>query len=335
MTWPLLDVIDCSARRALVPHAGNAFGPLRHRRRRPSCAAAGGIRWRAGWPGCSPPTPGSVRGCWSTGWTATRATSTPIWPGSPSCGERWSASVPADPPHIRHQKTVARLREGPDRPAVAAVAVRAHPAGVHRRRAARRAGHPPRSAPVAAAPQRRAVAGARRRAWRDPPPRRHQPSRGPPSAAGNPRPRPARTAAQPAGRPCDRRISSARRQPRPNTLLGWLQSDIAANAVRPQGRKLADGDRSVQVHSCHGPARQIDVLREVLLGLLEDDPTLEPRDIVVMCPDIETYAPLIVADFGLGEWCRRQPSRAPAAGAARRPLTDPDQPAARCGRASC
>ncbi|AKN18208.1 exodeoxyribonuclease V subunit gamma [Mycobacterium haemophilum DSM 44634] len=88
---------------------------------------------------------------------------------------------------------------------------------------------------------------------------------------------------------------------KPNTLLGWLQSDITANAVRPQNRVLAEGDRSVQVHACHGTARQIDVLREVLLGLLADDPTLEPRDIVVMCPDIETCAPLIVADFGLGE----------------------------------
>ncbi len=57
----------------------------------------------------------------------------------------------------------------------------------------------------------------------------------------------------------------------------------------------------MQVHSCHGAARQIDVLREVLLGLLADDPTLEPRDILVMCPDIETYAPLIVAGFGLGD----------------------------------
>ena len=27
----------------------------------------------------------------------------------------------------------------------------------------------------------------------------------------------------------------------PATLLGWLQSDIAANAVRPQGRTLATG----------------------------------------------------------------------------------------------
>ncbi len=87
----------------------------------------------------------------------------------------------------------------------------------------------------------------------------------------------------------------------PDTLLGRLQSDIAANAVRPQGRSHRPADRSVQVHSCHGPARQVDVLREVLLGLLADDETLEPRDILVMCPDIETYAPLIAADFGLGE----------------------------------
>ncbi len=88
---------------------------------------------------------------------------------------------------------------------------------------------------------------------------------------------------------------------RPDTLLGWLQSDITANSVRAQGRTLKPDDRSVQVHSCHGPARQIDVLREVLLGLLADDKTLEPRDILVMCPDIETYAPLIVAGFGLGD----------------------------------
>jgi exodeoxyribonuclease V gamma subunit len=88
---------------------------------------------------------------------------------------------------------------------------------------------------------------------------------------------------------------------RPATLLGWLQADITANAVRRDGRRLDRDDRSVQVHSCHGPARQIDVLREVLLGLLADDETLEPRDILVMCPDIETYAPLIVAGFGLGD----------------------------------
>ena len=84
------------------------------------------------------------------------------------------------------------------------------------------------------------------------------------------------------------------------SLLGWLQSDLRANRARPAGRHHDPKDRSVQVHACHGPARQVDVLREVLLGLLADDTTLEPRDILVMCPDIETYAPLVTAAFGLG-----------------------------------
>lgn len=102
----------------------------------------------------------------------------------------------------------------------------------------------------------------------------------------------------PAADGTDEALPSA---PRQQNLLGWLQSDIANNSVAAQGRSLQAGDRSVQVHSCHGAARQIEVLREVLLGLLADDETLEPRDILVMCPDIETYAPLIAADFGLGE----------------------------------
>lgn len=88
---------------------------------------------------------------------------------------------------------------------------------------------------------------------------------------------------------------------KPDTLLGWLQHDVAADEIRRAGRTHVPDDRSVQIHSCHGPHRQIDVLRDVLLGLLQDDESLEPRDILVMCPDIETYAPLIVAGFGLGE----------------------------------
>ncbi|RYB94255.1 exodeoxyribonuclease V subunit gamma [Nocardioides oleivorans] len=89
------------------------------------------------------------------------------------------------------------------------------------------------------------------------------------------------------------------------TMLGWLQSDLRANRTPDAGllasRVRADTDLSVQVHACHGTARQVDVLREVLVGLLQDDPTLEPRDILVMCPDIETYAPLISAGFGLAD----------------------------------
>jgi exodeoxyribonuclease V gamma subunit len=87
----------------------------------------------------------------------------------------------------------------------------------------------------------------------------------------------------------------------PTSLLGWLQSDIAGNrSPRHEERPLlAETDQSVQFHACHGPDRQVEVLREVLVGLLADDASLEPRDIVVMCPDIENFAPLIAASFGL------------------------------------
>ena len=50
----------------------------------------------------------------------------------------------------------------------------------------------------------------------------------------------------------------------------------------------------------------------MLVGLLEDDPTLEPRDILVMCPDIETFAPLISAGFGLADVIDRGADRGTA-----------------------
>lgn len=85
------------------------------------------------------------------------------------------------------------------------------------------------------------------------------------------------------------------------TVLQRLQSDVRED--REPGRSgdrltLDPGDRSFQVHSCHGRMRQVEVLRDALLHLLEDDPTLEARDVIVMCPDIETFAPLVQAVFG-------------------------------------
>ncbi len=86
----------------------------------------------------------------------------------------------------------------------------------------------------------------------------------------------------------------------PPTLLGRLQRELREDAPPAAQVPLAPGDRSVQVHSCHGPDRQVEVLREIVLGLLDADPTLQPRDVLVMCPDIETFAPLVSASFGLG-----------------------------------
>ncbi len=86
------------------------------------------------------------------------------------------------------------------------------------------------------------------------------------------------------------------------SALGLLQRSIRDDALTPEDRRpvIDESDRSIQIHACHGRARQVDVVRDVILGLLAADPTLEPRDVVVMCPDIETFAPLISAAFGVG-----------------------------------
>ena len=104
-------------------------------------------------------------------------------------------------------------------------------------------------------------------------------------------------------RPGDRHHPDPDPRP-PTTLLSQLQHDLTSNAgPRPTvDRPLLDpADRSLQVHAAHGQDRQVEVLRELLVGLLADDPTLEPRDIVVLCPDIERFAPLVSAAFGLAD----------------------------------
>lgn len=94
-------------------------------------------------------------------------------------------------------------------------------------------------------------------------------------------------------------------------LLGTIQADIRADR-RPPGPPLLGGapderrvldpqDTSIAIHACHGRTRQVAVLREAIMHRLADDPGLEPRDIIVMCPDIEEFAPLIQAAFGSGE----------------------------------
>ncbi|MFI6569546.1 exodeoxyribonuclease V subunit gamma [Nocardia fluminea] len=81
----------------------------------------------------------------------------------------------------------------------------------------------------------------------------------------------------------------------PLTLLGALQDAVRADRVPAVG---AVPDGSVEVHACHGPARQVEVLRDLLLRTFAADPALEPRDVLIMCPDVEAFAPLVRAAFG-------------------------------------
>ncbi|HET9074711.1 MAG TPA: exodeoxyribonuclease V subunit gamma [Solirubrobacteraceae bacterium] len=94
----------------------------------------------------------------------------------------------------------------------------------------------------------------------------------------------------------------------PETLLERIQADIRADRSPPGAPLMPDAadtrivvpadDASIRIHACHGRARQVAVLREAIMHRLAADATLEPRDIIVMCPDVEEFAPLIQAAFG-------------------------------------
>ena len=96
---------------------------------------------------------------------------------------------------------------------------------------------------------------------------------------------------------------SAFEDPGQDTLLHTLQSDILDLRDRerdPEGKKIIlDDDTSIRIHSCHSPMREMEVLRDNLLDLFQNNPELLPGDILVMTPDIEAYAPYIQAVFDL------------------------------------
>lgn len=89
-----------------------------------------------------------------------------------------------------------------------------------------------------------------------------------------------------------------------SSLLQQLQDDISD--LRPLSETRArwpavkpEHDESVRFHVAHSPQREIEVLHDQLLDAFDRDPTLRPRDVIVMVPDIEVYAPHVQAVFGL------------------------------------
>jgi len=82
-----------------------------------------------------------------------------------------------------------------------------------------------------------------------------------------------------------------------DSLLACIQSDIL-NLTEREDKAIID-DNSIQIHSCHSPMREIQVLQDQLLDMFEHDPELSPKDILVMTPDIGAYCPYIQAVFDL------------------------------------
>lgn len=65
----------------------------------------------------------------------------------------------------------------------------------------------------------------------------------------------------------------------------------------------------VEVHHSHGRLRQAEVLRERLTACFEDDSSLEPRDVVIVCPRPEEYAGALDTVFGACEEPLAHPGR--------------------------
>lgn len=83
-----------------------------------------------------------------------------------------------------------------------------------------------------------------------------------------------------------------------HNLLTHIQSQLFELNVPSQSDVQIDlNDHSIKIHACHSPMREVEILYDQLRHMFEADPTLKPRDILVMTPDIETYAPLIQAVF--------------------------------------
>ena len=106
-----------------------------------------------------------------------------------------------------------------------------------------------------------------------------------------------------------RRTSVSAGQPAPPspTLLGLLQHDVhrdhptwtvfsPSTPSTPSTPGVGD-DCSIRFHAAHGPLREVEILRDTLLNAFLDDETLQSRDVLVMTPDLATYAPLVAAVF--------------------------------------
>lgn len=108
--------------------------------------------------------------------------------------------------------------------------------------------------------------------------------------------------------------------PQAGTVLATLQADLLAQRVRDQQERVpvAATDDSLQVQVCHSALREVEVLHDQLLMQFEKNPDLMPDDVLVMCTDIQRYAPLIDAVFAT----RKLPAAIPCTIADRRLETE-------------
>ncbi len=92
-------------------------------------------------------------------------------------------------------------------------------------------------------------------------------------------------------------------EPGPGRLRA-LQSTLAGGATTDRGgggAPAAPGgapDDSLQLLPCRGALDEVERVHASIAALLERDRSLQPRDIAILTPDLETYGPMVEAVFG-------------------------------------
>ena len=82
-------------------------------------------------------------------------------------------------------------------------------------------------------------------------------------------------------------------------LLAQLQQGMLELDATPQPpRLLSKNDSSISFHVAHSRQREVEILQDNLIAAFAADATLQPRDIIVMTPDISQYQSHIHAVFG-------------------------------------
>ena len=75
-------------------------------------------------------------------------------------------------------------------------------------------------------------------------------------------------------------------------------SELLSNGNHHPKVEISDSDSSLQIHACHSKVRELEVLHDQLLKRFNDNPDWHPGDVIVMMPDVATYAPFIEGVFG-------------------------------------
>ncbi|OZC01816.1 exodeoxyribonuclease V subunit gamma [Rubricoccus marinus] len=84
----------------------------------------------------------------------------------------------------------------------------------------------------------------------------------------------------------------------PLCALHALQAALVADTPPAAPVTCPEDDRSIRIHECHSPLRELEVLRDEILDAFDTLGDLRPGEIGVLVPDMTTYAPLIDAVFG-------------------------------------